>query len=183
MLKMVAAAPKRHPKTLYIFVDSQAAIGRLRGFLDLIFQVKNYCRALKEKGFIVYVQWCPSHKGIFGNEIADKLAKRGLDETPDTTPIATHSHLKRRARQATKDHWNERWTAAHHQPTQGYGKLYRWVLAGSIPKLSLKFRPFSKIRQIQAAYIQLRTGIGSLKTYLYNIRKVPNRWCWCCTLR
>ena len=54
---------------------------------------------------------------------------------------------------------------------------------GDVPKISLKFMPFSETRAIQTVYIQLRTGIGSLKSHLRVLRKTLDSFCWCCALQ
>jgi hypothetical protein len=75
------------------------------------------------------------------------------------------------------------WATADHYNLQGFGKFYRQLLVGDMPKISLKFKPFSKTRAIQAAYIQLRTGISSLKSHLRVLRKTRDSICWCCSLQ
>ena len=55
VLKIAAAASKTHPKALYIFVDSQPAINKLRGFSDLAQQAKTHCKTLKKHGIAAYV--------------------------------------------------------------------------------------------------------------------------------
>jgi hypothetical protein len=171
------------PKALYIFVDSQAAIQRLAGFSDLAHEAKTHCRTLVLRGITVFIQWCPSHQGIYGNEIADTLAKKGLKLAPISTPIVSYSYLARKAKQATIEEWKHLWTEADSLNPQGYGKHYCLILRGKLPKLSLQFRPFSGVRAIQAAYIQLRTAFGPLKSHLRTVGKTADSLCWCCSLQ
>ena len=70
-------------KQVYIFIDSQAAIKRLQlnsltGGQELVFKITQSCFYLASKGISINFHWVPSHLGIYGNEIADKLAKKGL---------------------------------------------------------------------------------------------------------
>ncbi len=180
MLK-IATQALRHPKTLYIFVDSQATIKKLRGLSETAQQTKALCRALYLQGFTVHVIWCPSHQGIYGNELADYLAKKGLKLTPTSKPTISYSHLARKARKTTTDGWQYLWAAVDDLALRGYGTLYR-LLAGNQPKISLKFKAFSDNRAFQTAYIQLKTGVGSLKSHLRRIRKTTDSVYWCCGL-
>ena len=60
------------PKTLYIFVDSQAAIQRLHNPGNPTIQkAKGIAETLVRRGIRIHIVWCPSHQGIPGNEIAD----------------------------------------------------------------------------------------------------------------
>jgi hypothetical protein len=131
----------------------------------------------------VYIKWCPSHQGIYGNKVADRLAKRGLKLAPISKPTISYSHLARRAKKAIMDEWQHMWAAVDDNlALWGYGNLY-WLLAGSQPKISLKYKTFSENRAFQTAYIQLKTGVGSLKSHLRKIRKTLDSVCWCCGLQ
>lgn len=171
---------KTHPKTSYIFVDSQAALKKLGGFSELAVQAKNHCKTLNQQGKAVIFQWCPGHSGIYGNEIVDRLAKKGLEKPPIRNPTTTFSHLARRAKAAIQHSWQQKWAQAIYYNHPGYGKFYRAVLAGNEPKLSLKFQPFSGKKPVASAYIQLRTGIGGLRPYLKLVGKATSSICWCC---
>jgi ribonuclease HI len=47
----------------------------------------------------VYIYWVPSHVGVLGNEIADKLAKLSLTKKPRPKDIfVLISHLRRKAK-------------------------------------------------------------------------------------
>lgn len=65
-------------RIVYIFVDSQAAIARLqnRRGNKTVQQAAAAAETLKSQGISVHIQWCSSHMGIAGNEMADILAKK-----------------------------------------------------------------------------------------------------------
>ena len=76
---------QRLKKKVYIFIDSQAAIKRLqlnsftRG-QELVFKITQSCSYLASKNISINFYWVFSHLGIYGNKIADKLAKKGLSK-------------------------------------------------------------------------------------------------------
>ena len=68
-------------RSIYIFVDSQAAIARLqnRQGAKTVQDATSAAERLQNHGAKVFIQWCPSHMGIPGNELADLLAKQGIE--------------------------------------------------------------------------------------------------------
>jgi len=78
------------PERVTIFSDAQAAIRRMAseepgpGQMYAL-QARRHIAELRRKnpGIIIEIRWCPAHKGIEGNEKADKWAKLAAEE-PDT---------------------------------------------------------------------------------------------------
>ena len=76
--------------SILICVDSKSVLCSLRSWdanvrKDLIFDIKFMIHSVMAKGTFVEFCWIPSHCGIYGNEIADKLAKEGaLRKNPDS---------------------------------------------------------------------------------------------------
>ena len=69
-----------------ICVDSKSVLQSLESWnsktrSDLIYEIKFQVHLLQSKGINVTFFWVPSHVGIYGNEIADKLAKKGAEKT------------------------------------------------------------------------------------------------------
>lgn len=64
-----------------IVSDSRSAFSALDSFDNkrnhhyLIYMIKDCLLSLKNRGFIFHFIWIPGHKNIFGNEVADRLAK------------------------------------------------------------------------------------------------------------
>ena len=63
---------------VYIFVDSQAAIQKVSGFSDTAANIRLQLTKLANKNITITLAWCPSHRGVLGNELADTLAKKDL---------------------------------------------------------------------------------------------------------
>jgi len=94
------------PKTLYIFVDSQAAIQRLHNPGNPTIQkAKGIAETLVRRGIRIHIVWCPSHQGIPGNEIADLQAKRGLQQPPDSEAYTSIGYLRSLARKQVILNW------------------------------------------------------------------------------
>ncbi|KAF2841649.1 hypothetical protein M501DRAFT_580187 [Patellaria atrata CBS 101060] len=92
-------------QTVCIFIYSQAANKRLQkncleGGQELVTLIGNqYDILTAEWGMNVNFSWVPSHKGIFGNELADKLAKLRLERKSVEASFTSLSHLKRMSRE------------------------------------------------------------------------------------
>jgi len=97
------------PTTFYLFVDSQAAIQRLQGYTYHAVKAQRLTRLLVNKGHKVEIQWCPSHVGVIGNEIADQLAKQGLEKKPEKDTYVSLAYLRRKAKVELKEAWKANW--------------------------------------------------------------------------
>ncbi|KAF2836306.1 hypothetical protein M501DRAFT_997061, partial [Patellaria atrata CBS 101060] len=92
-------------KNLWVFVDSQAALKRLQknsldGGQELSVLITDLCNTLtNEWEMKITFSWVPGHKNIFGNDIADKLAKKGLDHNPISTSFTSLSYIKRKCKE------------------------------------------------------------------------------------
>ena len=66
------------PCTIAIFTDSRIAIASLMNFNNhsyLIEEIRKRISILERTNWTVQFSWVKSHVGIYGNELADKLAK------------------------------------------------------------------------------------------------------------
>ena len=187
-LHFAAKNPRKCLKTVHIFVDSQAAMARLQNCMgnQIIQRALKAAAQLQRTGVHVRIQWCPSHIGISGNEMADRLAKKGL-ESPNISCYAYTSlgHLKRLAKQQIRNAWHDSWYYFEEKEevsgrNTGLGGLYRRI---SKENLAFTLRPRPTIINLPkntiSAYIQLKTGKGLLKSFQHIIRKAPNDKCSC----
>jgi len=86
----VASQGNRIPERVTIFSDAQAAIRKMvsdepGAGQQYALQIRNHIAALRKArpDFTIEIGWCPAHKGIAGNEMADEWAKIVAEE-PDT---------------------------------------------------------------------------------------------------
>ena len=56
------------------------------------------------------LQWIPGHTGIYGNEKADILAKKG-SQTPQPIKPITLQTAKQRIKQTYRREWMDNWTS------------------------------------------------------------------------
>src|SRR6185503_5192962 len=67
-----------------IFTDSQYVCGviekpwRTRRNVDIIHNIRNYVRMMRQRGIDIQITWIKAHCGIPGNEAADKLANEAM---------------------------------------------------------------------------------------------------------
>ena len=84
-------------KTVFAFVDSQSALLALNSRMpvddDLIMKCKKCIHDIKSNGCDVSFMWIPSHCGIYMNDLADDLAKKGCEK--DTVEYNCNLNIKR----------------------------------------------------------------------------------------
>ena len=101
-------------KQVYIFIDSQAAIKRIQlnsltGGQELVFKITQSCSYLASKNISINFYQVPSHLGIYGNEIADKLAKNSLSRRKVQSSYTSLAYLGRLARETILEQWKNNW--------------------------------------------------------------------------
>ena len=177
---MELALLEKELHSLYIFSDSQAAILKVKdGFSIFSIRARNLIKALKRKKIEIKILWVPSHIGIIGNEIADRLAKQGLEKRPKKEDIyISISSLKRKAKEGILKTWVKNWALLALKSDTRLGKQYQKICRDS---LSFKIKPSipAMARRHQSAYIQLKTGIGYLRAYQKVIGNTEDNRCRC----
>jgi hypothetical protein len=184
---ILAVAQQSLISTAYIFSDSQAAIFKLAGYSYCAIQARSVMHKLGLQHIQLYIQWCPSHCGIIGNETADYLAKKGLLSPPATRGFISISYIRRIAKEGILANWEATWAIEEEKETRGLksaglGIHYRRI-AQDMLTYSLKPKLPSLARPHLAAYIQLKTGIGYLKPFLRRIGKLADDRCKRCNVQ
>ena len=160
-----------------ICTDSQSAITSLEHSWgthndQFACDIHQLCRILMTKGLSVCFQWIPSHVGIAGNEIADRLANEGSNERQELVPIDITS-----AASAIRRHHGEEWLLSYRAAVVAANadSSMAWhnsITNGKIPGPS-KHRGLS--RQERVLLNQYRTGHSpSIPAYLHRIGKFDN---------
>jgi hypothetical protein len=156
-------------------VDSQAALLKVKNksYESRAFQIKQLISGLASKGITVIFHWVPSHMDIEGNEAADEVAKEALKSDTEKRLLTPLSFFKSSIKERVKLYWEKHWETA----PSGKGKLYSAL--NKSPKLSFT-KPAIPLQAkgLTSAYIQLKTGIGYLKSYQFRINKANSTYCF-----
>ena len=91
----------------------------------------------------LYIFWCPSHVNVLGNELTDKLAKKGLSLTRSTETFVSIGYLKRLVKETSLQNWEQVWQVKEDKEQQGLaskglGKTYRKICQNI---LAFRYKP------------------------------------------
>lgn len=117
----------------------------------------------------IHLIWVPSHIGLRGNEIADKLAQEATTRDHIDLEIGLEiSELKCMVQKHITALWQGRWENDASQ----YHKIE--------PLVNNKIKFVSKSRKIEVAMTRLKFGCCCLNNYLYKIKCHPDGLCSHC---
>lgn len=113
--------------------------------------------------------WVPSHIGLTGNELADKLAQEATDRDPIDLEIGLEiSELKCIVQKHIIAKWQSRWDNDASQ----YHKIQ--------PIVNNKIKTINKSRKLETALTRLKFGCCCLNNYLQKIKCHPDGLCSHC---
>ena len=98
-------------KDVVIFTDSKSTLQALEGsqldesLEEIIHKADKFTSTYPVK---LKLQWIPGHVGIYGNEKADALAKKGSQNTQPTIPITLNT-AKQKIKQYYRKEWMRHW--------------------------------------------------------------------------
>ena len=160
-----------------IYTDSKVALLLVRNkiinsYFGLIISIHMILMGLKDKNITIFFQWVPSHCGIFGNEVADSMAKHAISYS-ETTHLDFEvkeeiSHCK----QFMKNFWKN--IASLNILQYQYNKIigsvdeWKWISTG--------------YRYADVILAKLRSGCIALNSYLFRIGKVDSPNCSFCPM-
>ena len=145
------------PDRVVILTDSLSSIrsiqsGNSHSRPDLIIQVNQLVDSVIRAKVILYMDWCPSHCNIFGNDLADEAAKTGSSigkELPlKLGKTEAYGIIKKKIKQQWADNW------------KNHGEGFRWKLDSELP---VKITQYSNERRFDRLYTRLRLGRNGLK--------------------
>lgn len=169
--------------TCIIFSDSQAALLRINKSVNYFsHKIRSECTKMNVKIF-----WCPGRQGIEGNELADGLARKGIDKILQPRDrFTSYSYLAEGIRRNILLAWRSDWTKQVLREEEGrkaigLGNYYRISARKSVPNFKTKATNLTNFsRGTQSSYFQAKTGIGNTLAYLHKIGKVNSDLCNFC---
>jgi ribonuclease HI len=175
-------------QTYHIYSDNQAGLFRLRtpsdhpGQACQIRAIQAAERA-QSKGATVSVNWVPGHTEVYGNELADALAKQATRIAP-STHHTSFAVLGCKVRELNATEWqamldqpsrqqNQQNQQNQNQNPNSYRNQFPWRLWTKI-----QLPPGTK-RILASSFYQLKLGHGYIKAYLHRIGRAGNNRCRC----
>ena len=155
-------------ENITIFTDSQAALLEMQATYirsKTAISCLDSLRKLGTKNDVKLI-WVPGHKGYWGNEKADELAKKGAEEGEPVNGYIPHSHLKSKIKDHIRNSSRDKWSNAN---------------APRISKLTIddnKVKEFLKLnRNDTRLAIQILSGHAALNHTLFKYKCVDSPSC------
>lgn len=156
-----------------IFSDNQAGLYRLRTPSDnpgqsCQIRAIDAAKTTLAKGANIRLYWSPGHTDIYGNELADFLAKRAtkLEPSLDQTSFAV---LGLQIKEKRQFEWGQYLNST--KKTTNYRKHFTW---NPSPRMALSM---DTKRELASSFYQLKLGHGYIKSYLYRFHHLETDKC------
>jgi ribonuclease HI len=191
-----AARRRTTPEKVTIFTDAQAAIKRMASEEPgpsqmYVIQARKHIATLRRArpGITIEIRWCPAHKGVPRNDMADEWAKLAA-EKPGARGVEYEKHLDRYDRrlvplprslahlkqEISEKKWLEAKMWADSRVT---GKKYQYCRQGKVcykPDAA----PAKTSKRLAARFYQLKMGHWLTGQYLKWTKNRPSAKCWWC---
>ena len=167
-------------KKTVIFSDSMSALQSLCKYLfktklvsPLIIETRSLIKKCIDRGYSVIFAWLPGHRGILGNERADRLARDAI-ECGDKAYYKIYAHdLATLPKMYLRSSWNKLWSA----PSNNKGAFYRSVQS------EIPLKPwFSKLtlgKRVSCILTRMRIGHVCTSAHLSKFGIVNSDLCEC----
>uniref|UniRef100_A0A3B5QAR3 Reverse transcriptase domain-containing protein n=1 Tax=Xiphophorus maculatus TaxID=8083 RepID=A0A3B5QAR3_XIPMA len=162
------------PLKTVICSDSSSALLSLKNTqsdsrMDILFEIFHTLFRIQNMGLIVIFVWVPAHIGVEGNERADKMAKRAIQNPISFTVKTSKSEGKSMVKGKLMEKWQKRWDEE---------KTGRWFY--KIQKIVGERRNGRRNRKEERVITRLRFGHTGLNYTLFKIKKHDNGKCDYC---
>ena len=164
-------------ENIVIFTDSQSSICLIRdrqptSYLSLIFDIQNKIMSLLPS-HEVRIQYVPGHRGIEGNEAADRAANDAHLVCYNTLTPSSKEEVERLLRVRVQASWNQLWM--DEVTASGRGRFITLVRDG----VGLWRWASHSSRAIETALTRLRTGHAGVRAHLACFNLVNGPLCSC----
>jgi len=159
-------------KKILFCTDSKAALLSIQRDInkyrsETIFEIQSIIHSLLENNFSISFLWLPSHCDIIGNETADKLAKTGASNDPNSSTLSIkydlHEYLT-----ILNSITKEDITLIHQQTNNNYSKIC--VINKSSINPTLLWKTANKLKSFPLTSLISKIRLNSLKTkFIQNI--------------
>ena len=166
-------AEEVRPDRVVLCTDSLAVLESLQTEKsvreDLIIEINQYLLGLQRGGIEVQFCWVPAHKGLTGNEGADKLAKKALQQQIELKIVLGKGEGKAMVKKKGMEIWQRRWD--DDQKGRGYYQIQNSVNAKEYSE---------KSRRDERIITRLRLGHTGLNSTLFIMGKSETKTCGNC---
>ena len=174
----VALDIARNQEAVTIFLDSQAAIKKIRNANSgagqaIASQIHERTQQLIDRGHTVVIRWVPGHAGVEGNEVADQAAKQAAEGSGrKAVGWSFIAHVRRKGTEAlaaeTKLWLQKRVDERNARHGRFYTPPRRKGIDHTLAKAS---------KALTGRFLQLKAGHAVVGTYLYRIKAAEDESC------
>ena len=183
------------PARVTVFTDAQTAIKSMISDepgpgQNYALEAREHIAALRSAApdIIIEVRWCPTHKGVEGNDKADEWAKLAVEELdargveglelftyldrPEERSMPLPRSLANIKQEISKKKWAEAWKWAGGRTSKKKNRMPTSQRPNSMVAGSAKW--------LAERFYQLKTGYCCTGDYLHWTKSQPTAQCWWC---
>lgn len=181
ILEAVSFAHSHKFKKTLILSDSQSCLQaiacnpfRAKSKYPIILKIRQILFQSASDGFNITLAWVPSHSGISGNEVADRLARQAISSGISTHNEVYSHDLRAVAKADLLSKWDKLWARTRYFKGKYYASIQESI---PIKPWFFDFRNSSK--QVTSTICRLRLGHVCTPVHLAKLRIRDNSICEC----
>ena len=156
-------------RTVVIHTDSKISLDSIRNTKNhnhLAEEIRKRTAYLNKQNWKIEFKWVQAHVGIFGNEIADRLAKEATQNHHITYSRIPKSAIQKDIRKESIRKWQKHWE----ETTKG--AITKEFFPSVESRLAVNLQLSSNITTIM-------TGHGNIRSYLHRLKIIGDAECPC----